>query len=124
MLIVRANERPYGGARVFTQHAYELTALTGKAMPEGDREVPICRTVWARSEESLREVVGRKAPRATIVSIVATGATRKRMKRPTTATLRRWIMDSVVRATDGCKVEPDGTCPHGAQSWLTELGIC
>lgn len=26
-------------------------------------------------------------------------------------------------ATDGCWVEPDGTCPHGAKSWLLEWGM-
>lgn len=25
-------------------------------------------------------------------------------------------------ATDGCTVEPDGTCPHGYPSWLIQLG--
>ena len=24
--------------------------------------------------------------------------------------------------TDGCRVEPDGICPHGHKSWLLELG--
>lgn len=26
-------------------------------------------------------------------------------------------------ATDGCWVEPDGTCPHGHPSWLIVLGL-
>lgn len=26
-------------------------------------------------------------------------------------------------ATDGCTVEPDGTCPHGHQSWMIILGV-
>ena len=26
-------------------------------------------------------------------------------------------------ATDGCKVEPDGVCQHGCNSWLIELGM-
>jgi hypothetical protein len=33
-----------------------------------------------------------------------------------------WITDSVVDATDGCRVEPDGICPHGHPSWLMYLG--
>jgi len=32
--------------------------------------------------------------------------------------LERWTMDSVVDATDGCQVEPDGVCEHGHPSWL------
>ena len=31
--------------------------------------------------------------------------------------------DSVVEATDGCRVEPDGICPHGHLSWLRFLGL-
>lgn len=26
-------------------------------------------------------------------------------------------------ATDGCLVEPDGTCPHGHPSWMIALGL-
>lgn len=39
-------------------------------------------------------------------------------KRPTFATLARWTSDGVALAVDGCKIEPDGVCQHGAPSWL------
>jgi hypothetical protein len=43
---------------------------------------------------------------------------------PTIATLRKWVSGSVTcKATDGCKVEPDGTCCHGKKSWLLVLGM-
>ena len=41
---------------------------------------------------------------------------------PSVKTLERWIRDGVAKATDGCRVEPDGECPHGAKSWLIVLG--
>ena len=44
------------------------------------------------------------------------------MKRPSINTMKRWIMDGVARATDGCRVEPDGACKHGCKSWLIVLG--
>ena len=47
----------------------------------------------------------------------------KRTKPPTLATMERWMDDGIARATDGCKTEPDGTCEHGCQSWLLELGL-
>jgi hypothetical protein len=47
----------------------------------------------------------------------------KRTKQPSVATMRRWLSDGVAKATDGCKVEPDGDCRHGAHSWLRELGV-
>lgn len=47
---------------------------------------------------------------------------------PTTETpdmeeLTYWMFDGVCEATDGCRVEPDGTCPHGYPSWLLYLGV-
>ena len=47
----------------------------------------------------------------------------KKRKRPSLATLERWTYDDDAEATDGCRVEPDGTCPHGKKSWLLELGF-
>ena len=41
---------------------------------------------------------------------------------PTMATLERYASDTC-RATDGCKVEGDGVCPHGHPSWLKVLGM-
>lgn len=43
-------------------------------------------------------------------------------KPPTLATLERWVDNGVAKATDGCRVEPDGECPHGKPSWLRILG--
>ena len=59
-----------------------------------------------------------------VTAVNVTSETRKRMKRPTLRTLQSWFYDSgTCRALDGCKVEPDGTCPHGAPSWLLKLGM-
>ena len=44
------------------------------------------------------------------------------MKAPSIKTMTRWMLDGIAKATDGCQVEPDGTCPHGKQSWLIVLG--
>ena len=45
-------------------------------------------------------------------------------KAPGIATMEKWMNDGVAKATDGCRVEPDGVCPHGHQSWLLRLGFC
>lgn len=37
--------------------------------------------------------------------------------------LEAWVYDSVCDATDGCSVEPDGTCEHGHPSWLIVKGL-
>lgn len=47
---------------------------------------------------------------------------RKTTKAPSVKTMERWMMDGVARATDGCRVEPDGTCCHGKKSWMLILG--
>lgn len=44
-------------------------------------------------------------------------------RRSSLATLERWESDGGCKATDGCWVEPDGTCEHGAESWLLVLGM-
>ena len=42
-------------------------------------------------------------------------------KPPSVATMERWLSNGVAKATDGCKVEPDGECPHGCKSWMIVL---
>ena len=44
-------------------------------------------------------------------------------KRPSLATMEKWMENGVAKATDGCRVEPDGHCPHGHPSWLLQLGL-
>lgn len=41
---------------------------------------------------------------------------------PSIEQLEEWMMDGVAEATDGCRVEPDGVCEHGCESWLLKLG--
>lgn len=45
------------------------------------------------------------------------------MKPPSLEELEAWLDDGEAEATDGCLVEPDGTCPHGKKSWLLVLGM-
>lgn len=42
---------------------------------------------------------------------------------PTMSDVKRWTFDSVCEALDGCTVEGDGHCPHGAPSYLIALGM-
>jgi Zn finger protein HypA/HybF involved in hydrogenase expression len=44
-------------------------------------------------------------------------------KRPSINTLEKWSNDGVAKATDGCRVEPDGTCEHGHNSWMKVMGM-
>ena len=47
-----------------------------------------------------------------------------RMRRPSLEELQRQVEeDGGCEATDGCWVEPDGTCDHGQPSWLLALGL-
>ncbi len=41
--------------------------------------------------------------------------------KPSDATLEKWMDAGYARSIDGCKVEPDGTCPHNLPSWLIVL---
>lgn len=42
---------------------------------------------------------------------------------PDLETLKAWEAEGYCEATDGCRVEPDGTCTHGHPSWLLKLGL-
>jgi hypothetical protein len=42
---------------------------------------------------------------------------------PDLETLIEWMNAGGCEATDGCWVEPDGRCQHGASSWLIVLGM-
>ena len=45
-------------------------------------------------------------------------------RQPGLKTMMRWLNDEgACRATDGCRVEPDGTCEHGCKSWLLVAGL-
>lgn len=44
-------------------------------------------------------------------------------KAPSIRTMEKWSYDGIARAMDGCKVEPDGKCPHDTPSWMMVLGI-
>jgi hypothetical protein len=42
---------------------------------------------------------------------------------PTFGTLMDWCFECVAGAIDGCRVEPDGTCPHGYAAWTLAKGL-
>ena len=44
-------------------------------------------------------------------------------KKPSVKVMTKWMMDGVAKATDGCRVEPDGVCSHGHPSWLLLLNV-
>jgi hypothetical protein len=46
------------------------------------------------------------------------------MRRPSLEELQCQVEEEGgCEATDGCFVEPDGTCEHGQPSWLLALGL-
>ena len=53
---------------------------------------------------------------------LTTTTTKRPIRPPSLAQLERWADNGVAKATDGCRVEPDGHCEHGKPSWLLKLG--
>lgn len=47
----------------------------------------------------------------------------KTARRPSIATMERWMSNGGAKATDGCVTDPDGCCEHGKPSWLLALGM-
>lgn len=59
-----------------------------------------------------------------IALLTAKGRTVQKIRKPPTiAKMEQWMEEGVAKATDGCRVEPDGSCPHGHKSWLLVLGL-
>jgi hypothetical protein len=58
-----------------------------------------------------------------IAGVKANPTTIANKRAPSIETMRRWENDGYAKATDNCKVEVDGTCPHGKVSWLKVRGI-
>lgn len=50
-------------------------------------------------------------------AIVVTG------RKPTVATMERWVSDGICKSIDGCTTEPDGYCEHDMPSWLIALKL-
>ena len=48
---------------------------------------------------------------------------KKTRKEPSIATLTRWVNQGIAKTPCGCRVEPDGHCPHGKPSWLLIMGL-
>ena len=46
----------------------------------------------------------------------------RKAKVPSMKTLEKWNNDGMCKTPCGCRVEPDGICSHGWDSWLTLLG--
>jgi len=44
-------------------------------------------------------------------------------KQPSLEQIEDWLQDGTCEATDGCEVEPDGTCEHGKKSWALVMGL-
>ena len=43
-------------------------------------------------------------------------------RKPTRKQMDAWLGAGVASAMDGCRVEPDGTCPHGCPSMMVYYG--
>ena len=48
---------------------------------------------------------------------------RPKVEVPSIEQLEEWESEGGCEATDGCWVEPDGTCEHGKPSWLLRFGL-
>lgn len=46
-----------------------------------------------------------------------------RCVRPSIEQLERWSNEGYCYTEDGCKVEEDGQCEHGYDSWMLVLGL-
>lgn len=72
----------------------------------------------------LRSVKPGVDPNAAVEALRTKGRTVHKVKSPPSLkTMGKWMADGVAKTTNGCRIEPDGTCPHQHQSWLLVLGF-
>jgi hypothetical protein len=85
----------------------------GAEVPDG-----VARAHWCGRTGATGSPNGRRQP--TVTAPDSAGA--DQADRPDLDTLQEWMSEGGCEATDGCWVEPDGTCEHGEVSWLVRLG--
>jgi hypothetical protein len=85
----------------------------GAEVPDG-----VARARWCGRTGATGSPNGRRQP--TVTAPDSAGA--DQADRPDLDTLQEWMSEGGCEATDGCWVEPDGTCEHGEVSWLVRLG--
>jgi hypothetical protein len=44
-------------------------------------------------------------------------------KAPSLGTIEKWDEQGYCKTPCGCRVEPDGVCTHGQQSWMLIMGL-
>lgn len=66
---------------------------------------------------------GAPAGNVIIGAVPAPEPLRPTVPEPSLPELERMMFDGIAEAIDGCRVEPDGKCQHGAPSWLVYKGL-
>lgn len=113
-------------AKISANGAHEVLRWTGRT---GSRLLRSDGTILARIGDSwklwarVKDDVTIEQYAARVHELATAGRLLVGVTTPSTATLRRWMDEGGCKATDGCWVEPDGTCPHGHKSWLLVQGL-
>jgi hypothetical protein len=87
-------------------------------MPATERPLVVVSGSLYRLKEgvNVEEFVAKKKAQGKDVQVVE-------LPRPDDQQLIDWMQDGEAETTDGCLVEPDGTCEHRHHSWLSVLGM-
>lgn len=101
--------------KVWIAHLEQTTGLTSPSSQATDH----AKAEWRATH---KQHLDSNCP--TCMARHATRMWERKLKEPSVQTMERWSNDGVAKALDGCRVEPDGTCPHGFPSWILYLGYC
>jgi hypothetical protein len=90
----------------------------GQNIPATERSIVVVNEQLFRLKGgvTVEEFVAKKKAQGKDVQVVE-------LPRPDYDQLAAWMQDGEAETTDGCIVEPDGTCEHGHHSWLRVLGM-
>lgn len=90
-------------------------------------KVKTVRIAWIIPEPIPRTAISKELTPEEAVKIEAQmdskGYRHRRVKKPGLNSMHKATMDGTCLTPDGCRVEPDGTCQHGWDSWLKILHV-
>lgn len=118
---------------VFSHIAREINNAASRAGVTGEHPNPKRRAVFQAASTVMLNAYGHVGATSSITNVrgsvdvalkaLATYRKSTKPKSPSVATMTKWMNNGIAKATDGCRVEPDGTCAHGKRSWLLEMGV-
>ena len=116
-------EQALGGRRSYVRMTDDATGIASCDV-NGQADLAEFVEIWARNIEAQSWLEHATCTRSSGQSQAAPRWPEPTTERPDMETLIDWVIfDGDCEATDGCRIEVDGVCPHGHPAWPRRLGM-